>query len=174
MLTLCVLLFSCGVLGEAVDDDQLYMHTWDFTTSIPELMHSLHHFVTSGKLLNLGISNTPAWIVPKANKYAHQKGLTPFSVYEGQWSAAEREIERDVLPMCEDEEMAMAPFSVLRMGYFKMRAQRKAGGKIRTSEKGRNVPFVDKPQKTVVAEALEKIAVARSDGSISIASVALT
>ena len=40
--------------------DLLYVHFWDFTASIPELMQSLHHMVASGKVLYLGISDTPA------------------------------------------------------------------------------------------------------------------
>ena len=62
--------------------DILYIHWWEFTTSIPELMQSLHHLVAAGKVLYLGISDTPAWVVSKANEYARQKGLTPFSVYQ--------------------------------------------------------------------------------------------
>lgn len=50
---------------------QLYVHWWDFTTSIPEMMHALNNFVVSGKVLYLGISDTPAWIVSKANECKH-------------------------------------------------------------------------------------------------------
>ena len=48
--------------------DLLYVHWWDFTTSIPELMQSLNAVVNSGKVLYLGISDTPAWVVSKANE----------------------------------------------------------------------------------------------------------
>jgi len=48
--------------------DILYVHWWDFTTSIPELMLSLNALVDQGKILYLGISDTPAWIVSKANE----------------------------------------------------------------------------------------------------------
>ena len=48
--------------------DLLYIHWWDYTTSIPEVMHALHHVVAAGKVLYLGISDTPAWIVSKANQ----------------------------------------------------------------------------------------------------------
>ena len=48
--------------------DLLYVHLWDFTTSIPELMQSLNQLVASGKVLYLGISDTPAWVVSKANE----------------------------------------------------------------------------------------------------------
>lgn len=42
---------------------QLYVHWWDYNTSIPEVMQSLNHLVASGKVLYLGISDTPAWVV---------------------------------------------------------------------------------------------------------------
>ncbi|KAL7794460.1 NADP-dependent oxidoreductase domain-containing protein [Trichoderma ceciliae] len=147
--------------------DLFYVHTWDFTTSIPELMHSLHNLIVAGKVLYLGISNTPAWVVAKANEYARQKGLTQFSVYQGQWNAAEREIERDIVPMCIDEGIALAPFGVLGMGYLRTSAQRAAEKE--EYREGRKVAFVDKPQKTVMADALEKIALARGTSITSIA-----
>ena len=98
--------------------DLLYIHWWDYTTSIPEVMHALHHVVASGKVLYLGISDTPAWIVSKANEYARQKGLTQFSVYQGLWNAAVRDFERDIIPMCEAEGMALAPWGSLGRGAF--------------------------------------------------------
>lgn len=75
---------------------QYYVHIWDFATSIPELMQSLNHLVQQRKVLYLGVSDTPAWVVAQANAYARQFGLRPFSVYQGRWSAAERDFERDV------------------------------------------------------------------------------
>jgi aryl-alcohol dehydrogenase-like predicted oxidoreductase len=48
--------------------DLLYVHWWDFTTSVPELMQSLNQLVQSGKVLYLGVSDTPAWVVSKANE----------------------------------------------------------------------------------------------------------
>ena len=98
--------------------DLLYVHWWDFSTSIPELMQSLHHVVASGKVLYLGISDTPAWVVSKANEYARQQGLTQFSVYQGYWNAAMRDFERDIIPMCEAEGMALVPWGVLGRGMF--------------------------------------------------------
>lgn len=83
---------------------------WDTTTSIPELMNSLHQLIMAGKVLYLGVSDTPAWIVVKCNEYARQHGLTQFSVYQGHWSAAFRDMERDIIPMCEAEGMGLAPW----------------------------------------------------------------
>lgn len=73
--------------------DILYVHWWDFTCSIPELMQSLNTMVLQGKVLYLGISDTPAWVVSKANEYARQKGFRQFSVYQGRWSAENRDFE---------------------------------------------------------------------------------
>lgn len=67
--------------------DLLYVHWWDFTTSIAEVMLALNQMVVAGKVLYLGISDTPAWVVSRANEYARQKGLTPFCVYQGYWNA---------------------------------------------------------------------------------------
>ncbi|KAI1804344.1 Aldo/keto reductase [Daldinia bambusicola] len=105
--------------------DLLYVHWWDFSTSIPELMQSLNHLVAAGKVLYLGISDTPAWVVSKANEYARQNGLRPFSVYQGRWSAATRDLEREIIPMCRAEGMGIAPWGALGGGKFKTEEQRK-------------------------------------------------
>lgn len=123
--------------------DVLYVHWWDFTTSIPELMHSLNDVVTAGKVLYLGISDTPAWLVSKCNEYARGKGLRQFVVYQGKWSAADRDFERDILPMCKHEGMGLAPWGALGGGKFKSKEQfekskgegRQMGGPTPTQEK---------------------------------------
>jgi aryl-alcohol dehydrogenase-like predicted oxidoreductase len=82
-------------------------------------MQSLNALVAEGKVLYLGISDAPAWIVSQANEYARQNSLRQFSVYQGQWSAAQRDFERDIIPMCQHEGMALAPWGALGGGYFK-------------------------------------------------------
>lgn len=57
--------------------DLLYVHWWDYSTSIPELMQSLNHLVTSGKVLYLGISDTPAWVVRYERTPRTSKPLGP-------------------------------------------------------------------------------------------------
>jgi aryl-alcohol dehydrogenase-like predicted oxidoreductase len=99
--------------------DLLYIHWWDFSSSIEELMHSLNDAVTSGKVLYLGASDTPAWVVAKANQYARDHGLRQFSVYQGRWNASARDFERDIIPMCAAEKMALAPWAPLGGGAFK-------------------------------------------------------
>ena len=137
--------------------DVFYVHWWDYTVSIPELMHSLNDLVVSGKVLYLGISDTPAWVVAKANQYARSNGLRQFALYQGWWNAARRDLERDIIPMCKDEGMGLAPYSVLNSGRFQTAAQFEAREK---DNPGRNfVPVT--PHDKHVSAALEKIANAK-------------
>ena len=79
-------------------------------------MQSLKTLVQQRKVLYLGISDTPAWVVMKANCYAREHGLRPFSVYQGRFSALVRDLERDVIPMCQDEGMAIHAWGVMGNG----------------------------------------------------------
>lgn len=143
--------------------DLLYVHWWDFTTSIPELMQSLHHVVVAGKVIYLGISDTPAWIVSKANQYARDHALTQFSVYQGEWSAGKRDFERDILPMCEDEGMGLAPWGVLGRSLFKTDEQLEE-----TKGQGRQTSGPSE-QSRAVSAALNKIAQAKDVGITGVA-----
>ena len=143
--------------------DLLYLHWWDFTTSIPEIMHSLNTLVEQGKVLYLGISDTPAWIVSKANEYARQKGLRQFVVYQGQWSAAARDFERDILHMVAAEGMGLAPWGALGGGKFKTRAQQEAA-----KGEGRNMGAPSEKE-IQVAEALQKMAERKNTALTSVA-----
>ncbi|KAI1481886.1 norsolorinic acid reductase [Daldinia eschscholtzii] len=104
--------------------DLLYVHWWDGSTSIPELMQSLNRLVLAGKVLYLGVSDAPAWVVSKANEYARNHGLRQFSVYQGRWSAASRDFEREIIPMTKAEGMSLAPWGALGGGKFKTDEQR--------------------------------------------------
>lgn len=140
--------------------DLLYVHWWDYSTSIPELMQSLNQLVVSGKVLYLGISDTPAWVVSKANEYARNHGLRQFSVYQGRWSAASRDFERDIIPMCRAEGMGIAPWGSLGGGKFKTEEQRKAS-------EGRQVEATEAEIKA--SKVLESIAVRKNTIITSVA-----
>ncbi|KAH8160515.1 hypothetical protein CIB48_g7730 [Xylaria polymorpha] len=99
------------------------------TDYVDILMHSLNGLVNQGKVLYLGISDSPAWVVAKANMYARQNGLRPFSIYQGRYSAQERDLEREVIPMCKEEGMAFQPFGVMGGGYFKSPGKKDTGAR---------------------------------------------
>ncbi|KAK1675448.1 aryl-alcohol dehydrogenase AAD14 [Colletotrichum godetiae] len=151
--------------------DILYLHWWDYTTSIKEIMDSLHILVEQGKVLYLGISDTPAWVVSAANTYAVDHGKTPFSVYQGRWSVMHRDFERDILPMAHTFGMALCPWDVLGSGKFQskkaLEERKKAGEGLRS--------FVSTGEQTEMevkmSEALEKVA--GEHGTESVTAIAL-
>jgi aryl-alcohol dehydrogenase-like predicted oxidoreductase len=120
-------------------------------------MNALNDLVTSRKVLYLGISDTPAWIVVKANCYARQHGLRQFSIYQGRWSAAERSFEREIIPMVLDEGMALAPWGAIGGGSFKTRAQRE-----NPEDGGRKMEMMVIGNEEKVSNVLEDIANAKS------------
>ncbi|KAI1781980.1 aryl-alcohol dehydrogenase [NADP+] [Ganoderma leucocontextum] len=155
--------------------DILYIHWWDYQTSVEEVMNGLHGLVMAGKVLYLGISDAPAWIVSRANQYARDHGKTPFSIYQGQWNVMTRDLERDVIPMARAEGMALAPWNVLAGGRIRSDAQEHA--RRETGEKGR-VFVTDEWERTEternVARVLEEVAAevgAKSVQAVAIAYV---
>jgi aryl-alcohol dehydrogenase-like predicted oxidoreductase len=96
--------------------DVLYVHIWDFLTPVGEVMRALDDQVRAGKVLYLGISDTPAWLVAQANTLAEQRGWTPFSAVQLQYSLVERTIEREYLPMAGALDLAITAWSPLGMG----------------------------------------------------------
>ncbi|KAF8814300.1 Aldo/keto reductase [Phlegmacium glaucopus] len=139
--------------------DLIYLHWWDWDTSIEEVMRSLHTLVLQGKVLYLGISDTPAWIVSKANQYARDHGMTPFVIYQGAWNVMERSFEREIIPMARSEGMALAPWNVLAGG--KIRTDEEEERRRQTGEKGRTIMMPDwerNEKEKTVCKALEKVA----------------
>ncbi len=96
--------------------DVLYLHIWDFTTYPEEIMRALDDLVRDGKVLYAGISDTPAWIVSRAQSIAEMRGWTPFSVLQIEYSLAQRTVERDLIPMARALGMSVAPWSPLAGG----------------------------------------------------------
>ena len=96
--------------------DLLWVHAWDFTTPLDELMRGLDDLVRQGKVLYLGISDTPAWIVSQANMLADLRGWTPFTALQLRYSLIDRTAERDLLPMARSLDLAVTPWSVLEIG----------------------------------------------------------
>ncbi|KAL1880748.1 hypothetical protein Daus18300_001362 [Diaporthe australafricana] len=149
--------------------DLLYVHWWDFSASIPELMQSLNHLVAARKVLYLGISDSPAWVVAKANEYARCNGLRQFSVYQGRWSAAARDFEREILPMCRAEGMGLAPWGALGGGMFKTEEQRQ-----KAEKEGRSQVMEPTEAQAKVSKALEAVAARKGSIVTSIAQAYVT
>ena len=96
--------------------DVLYLHVWDFTTYAEEVMRALDDLVRAGKVLYAGISDTPAWIVSRAQTLAQLRGWTPFSVLEIEYSIAQRTVERELVPMARSLGLSITNWSPLAGG----------------------------------------------------------
>lgn len=101
-------------------------------------MHGLNALFTVGNVLYFGISDTPAWIVVKANEYAKANGLRGFSVYQGKWNMGCRDLEREVLPMCRDQGMGVVPWGGVGGSKYRTTERREGDG---GSGEGRKVPL---------------------------------
>jgi len=96
--------------------DVFWLHVWDFTTPMEEVMRGLDDLVRSGKVLYVGVSDTPAWIVSRANMLAELRGWSPFVALQIEYSLMERTPERDLLPMARAMGMTVTPWGVLGSG----------------------------------------------------------
>jgi aryl-alcohol dehydrogenase-like predicted oxidoreductase len=96
--------------------DLYWVHAWDPMTPTDELMRALDDAVRAGKVLYVGISDTPAWVVARANALADWKGWTPFVGLQIPYSLIERTPERDLLPMAEALDLAVTPWGTLGGG----------------------------------------------------------
>jgi aryl-alcohol dehydrogenase-like predicted oxidoreductase len=96
--------------------DLLWLHMWDGMTPVEEVMRALDDLVRSGKVLYVGISDTPAWVVSQSNTLADLRGWSRFVAYQGEYSLASRAPERDILPMTQAMEMAYLPWGILEGG----------------------------------------------------------
>ncbi len=96
--------------------DVLYLHAWDFTTHPEEVMRSLDDMVSSGKVLYLGISDTPAWIISTCNTIADLLHWNRFEVVQLEYSLLRRDAERDLLPMTNKFGMSVTAWAPLAGG----------------------------------------------------------
>ncbi|KAF5309276.1 hypothetical protein D9758_018951 [Tetrapyrgos nigripes] len=134
--------------------DILYVHWYDQHTSVEEMMDALHNLVVAGK----GISDTPAWVVVKANDYAKSVGKTPFVVYQGEYS----------------DWVFTYGVSSLEARSVRMRKRKAAWNPGKRDELPRDPEWLRKPDEVKVCDGLEAMAKevgAKSIGALAIAYV---
>lgn len=100
-----------------MDYIDLYIyHMWDANTPLYEIMEGLNNVVKSGKVKAIGISNCFAWQIAKANALAKAEGFAPFVSIQGHYNLLFREEEREMVPYCKEENIALTPYSALAGG----------------------------------------------------------
>jgi len=96
--------------------DLYWLHAWDYMTPVEEVMRALDDMVRAGKVLYVGISDTPAWVVSQANMLADLRGWSRFVGLQVEYSLIERTIERELLPMTRALDMAVTPWGAIGGG----------------------------------------------------------
>jgi aryl-alcohol dehydrogenase-like predicted oxidoreductase len=96
--------------------DLLWVHIWDPMTPIEEVMRSLDDLVKSGKILYIGISDVPAWVVSYADAIAELRGWSPFIGIQVLYNLIERSVERELLPMARALDIGVTAWSPLGGG----------------------------------------------------------
>ena len=115
--------------------DLLWLHAWDFTTPVEEVMRAFDDLVRMGKVFYIGVSDTPAWIISQANTLAMLRGWTPFIGLQIEYSLKERTPERDLLPMARAFDIGVTAWSPLAGGlltgkYNRPADETKEGGRL--------------------------------------------
>jgi aryl-alcohol dehydrogenase-like predicted oxidoreductase len=96
--------------------DLFYVHFWDFTTPVDEMMRGLDDLVRSGKVLYVGFSDTPAWIVSRAGLLADLRGWAPLTAVQLHYSLVDRTAEHELLPMAEALDLGVVAWGALGFG----------------------------------------------------------
>jgi aryl-alcohol dehydrogenase-like predicted oxidoreductase len=96
--------------------DLFWLHMWDYTTPVEEILRALDDLVRAGKALHVGISDTPAWVIARANAIADLRGWSRFVALQAEYSLLQRTAERELLPMARDTDMTVLAFAVLEGG----------------------------------------------------------
>ena len=96
--------------------DLLYLHIWDATTPAEEVMRAMDDLVRQGKVLYLGVSDTPAWQVSRMQAMAELRGWSPLVALQIEYSLIERTVERELIPMAREMGLGVLPWSPLGSG----------------------------------------------------------
>ena len=96
--------------------DLYYVHAWDFLVAPEELMRNLEYLLASGKILSIGGSDTPAYITSRCNTLAELRGWNQFAAYQVEYCLTERTADREIIPLCEHDDMLFCGFGPLAAG----------------------------------------------------------
>lgn len=153
--------------------DLYQAHRWDYETPIEETMEAFHDVVRAGKALYIGASSMWTWQFAKAQFTADLHGWTRFTSMQNHYNLVAREEEREMIPFCIDQGVAVIPWSPLARGFLAKRYDRdvaKGAGTARSQSDQLTHSFYNSDADFAV---VEQVAVAAQRLSVSMAQVAL-
>ena len=154
-----------------VDHIDLYqLHGLDPLVPLEESLGTLNDIVRSGKVRYIGMSNMPSWQIMKALAISDKRGYARFESVQAYYTIAGRDLEREIIPLVEDQNMGVMVWSPLAGGLLsgKYSADKAAPEGARRATL--DFPYVDKPRAFACIDAMRPMAEARG---VSVAQIAL-
>ena len=141
-----------------VDYIDLYMvHWWDFTTPVEEVHRALDDAISAGKILHIGLSDVPAWVVSRAQAFHELRGLCPVTCMQLEYSLVQRSIEREHLPLAQAHDIGITAWSPLAGGILSGKYTRAAAADGPRRADSMQLQALDERNRTI-ATALDQIA----------------
>lgn len=137
--------------------DLLWVHAWDDQTPWQETVRALDDLVRAGKILYVGVSDTPAWVVSSCNVFAELRGWSPFIGLQIEYSLLQRTPERDLLPMAEHFGMSVVAWGPLGGGVLTGKYTRGGDNDSQRAE-GNEARGRTSPQKLEIARTVDAVA----------------
>ena len=110
-------MINASLKNLGMDHVDLYIyHMWDWNTPVYDILEGLNNAFKAGKTRYIGISNCFAWQIAKANALAEKEGFARFVSVQGHYNLIFREEEREMIPYCREENIALTPYSALASG----------------------------------------------------------
>ena len=98
--------------------DLLWIHFWEYSTDIEEVMRNVNDLVQQGKILHFGLCNTPAWVVARGQTVASLRGWEPVSALQYQYNLVSRDLDHEILPCAKSLGISTNAYSPLAGGFL--------------------------------------------------------
>src|SRR5580658_6148212 len=154
-----------------LDHVDLYqIHGFDSVTPLEETLRALDDCVSRGYVRTIGCSNLAAWQIMKALGISERRGLARFETVQAYYTIAGRDLEREILPLVEDQGLGVMVWSPLAGGFLSGKFTRDKRGDNDSRRTTFDFPPIDKERAYDVIDAMEKVGKARG---VSVARIAL-
>ena len=142
-----------------LDHIDLYqLHGYDPVTPLEEVLSTLNDMVRSGKVRHIGLCNMAAWQIMKGLAISEKKNWSRFESVQAYYTVAGRDLEREVLPLIEDQQLGLMVWSPLAGGLLSGKFSPDGKGPDGTRRASFDFPVVDKPRAFKVVDAMRPIA----------------
>ena len=138
--------------------DLYQIHGFDPLVPMDETLRALDDLVRAGKVRYLGVSNHAAWQIMKALGLSAQHGWARFESVQAYYTIAGRDLEREVLPLCRDQQLSVLVWSPLAGGLLSGKFQRDTGGPEGSRRSQFDFPPVDRERAFACVDAMRPIA----------------